>query len=80
MEVDLARLADKARINVADEAQARGASLHTAEVEGTVLKLTPDGHVFAVELRGDASVYFKRVPTRFGRRDETRRRGRWSST
>jgi hypothetical protein len=56
MEVDLARLADKARINVADElreAQARGASLYSADVEGNVFELTPDGRVFAVELHDD---------------------------
>jgi hypothetical protein len=64
MEVDLACLADKARINSAAElreAQGRGASLFTADVEGDVFELTPDGHVFAVELRGDRLTRIREV-------------------
>jgi hypothetical protein len=64
MEVDFARLADKARINAAvelREAQAMGASLYTADVDGNVFELTPDGHVFAVELRGDRLTRIREV-------------------
>jgi hypothetical protein len=55
MDFDLSRL-DEVRSNATTalrEAQARGASLFSADEKGRVFELTADGHVFAVELRGD---------------------------
>jgi hypothetical protein len=56
MALDLPGLAEEARSNSTPamrEAQSRGVSLFTADKEGHVFERTADGHLFAVELRGD---------------------------
>ncbi|HTV74916.1 MAG TPA: hypothetical protein VME66_14555 [Candidatus Acidoferrales bacterium] len=55
MDFDLSHL-DEVRSHASAalrEAQARGASLFSADDKGQVFELTADGHLFAVELRGD---------------------------